>query len=101
LSVVNDIDDLRVDGAADGGNGVMRFSGGGIVDLRNDGDADGGSGVIRFSDAVGSLREDGSTVERTAATSSSRASGVSPPRGSREGVCVEDRRDEPFAELCG
>ncbi len=81
----------------------MRFSGGGIVDLRGDvGATDGGCGVTRFSDELDNLREDaGSTDERAGTASSSTASSDSPPRGSAAGICVEERRDEPRAELCG
>ena len=105
--------------AVDGGCGVSRFSGGGIVDLRveegsgvgggivdlrdDDGVADGGKGVMRLSDGgTVDLRDDeGSSVERAAAPSSSIASNASPLRGSAAGVFIEERRDEPRAELCG
>lgn len=95
LSVLGGCVDLRVNGDAEGGSGVMRFSGGGIVDLRDDdGLVDGGG--------VDTLREDaGSTDERAGTASSSTASSDSPPRGSAAGICVEERRDEPRAELCG
>lgn len=97
--------DLRDEeaGATEGGCGVMRFSGGGIVDLRDEeGVTDGGGGVDRFSACIGNLREDaGSTDERAGTASSSTASNVSPLRGSTAGVCVEERRDEPRDELCG
>jgi len=95
--------DFRV-GTAEGGRGVVRFSGGGIVDLRDEeGDADGGKGVMRFSDggAVDLRDDEGSADERAAPASSSIASNASPLRGSAAGVFIEERRDEPRAELCG
>jgi hypothetical protein len=96
--------DFRVERTVEGGSGVVRFSGGGIVDLRVKGTAEGGSGVVRlFSDGgIVDLRDDaGSSVERTTPASSSVASNISPLRGSVAGVCIEERRDEPRAELCG
>ena len=96
--------DLRdEDGVPDGGSGVMRFSGGGIVDLRDeDGVTDGGGCVDRFSACIGNLREEaGSTDERAGIASSSTVSSDSPLRGSAAGICVEGRRDELRAELCG
>lgn len=100
---VDETVDGTVDGTADGGSGVVRFSGGGIVDLRVDtGVAEGGNGVSRFSDGgAADLRDAGNSVARAAPTSSSLASGVSPLRGSTAGVLIEERRDEPRAELCG
>jgi hypothetical protein len=104
-------DDLRVNGPAEGGSGVVRFSGGGIVDLRADdgvtddgcGVVEGGSGVIRFSDGIVDDRreDDGKGVERAAPASSSTASNDSPVLGCTAGIFVEERRDEPLAELCG
>ncbi len=95
--------DFRVDGATEGGLGVVRFSGGGIVDFREEpGVPEGGRGVVRFSGGIVERREDaGSTDERAAPASSSPASSVSAFRGSTAGICAEERRDEPRGELCG
>lgn len=96
--------DARFTDEADGGSGVRRLSGGGIVDLRADvGAPEGGSGVVRFSGGmVECLREDaGSTDARPTPKSSSMGSNGSPLRGSVAGTNVEERRDEPRAELCG
>jgi hypothetical protein len=96
--------DLRIVGTVDGGSGVTRFSDGGIVDLRDDeGTTDGGKGVSRLSDGgtVDLRDDDGNNVARPVPASSSLASDTSPLRGSTAGVLVEERRDEPRAELCG
>lgn len=96
--------DLCVDDATDGGCGVNRLSAGGSVDFREDeGTADGGNGVTRLSDGgtVDLREDDGISVERAEEVSSSAGSAASPLRGSTTGIFVEDRRDEPLAELCG
>lgn len=92
--------------AAEGGKGVVRFSGGGIVDFLDDvGTVEGGDGVPRFSDGGAKnpdLRDDdGMSVERATAPSSSGLSNVSALRVSAAGIVVELRRDEPRAPLCG
>lgn len=100
LSPLGGAADLCVD--AEGGSGVMRFSGGGIVDLRDEvGATDGGSGVKRFSDGIGNLREDAGSTDERAGTASSSTSSASLTRGSEDGDSVEVRRDEPRTELCG
>lgn len=89
---------------ADGGKGVRRLSGGGIVDFRVDvGTTDGGNGVARFSDGgiVEDLRDEaGRTLARATAASSSAASSESAFRGSPAAIFVELRRDEPRAAFC-
>lgn len=101
---------LSLGGSAEGrlcapnGCDVGRLSGGGIVDLRVDeGVAEGGSGVSRPSDGGTVDRRDdtGNTDERPDAASSSPVSSISPLRGSTAGIFVDERRDEPRAELCG
>gem|GEM_PF-5401148 len=92
LSALGGAVDLRDDVDADGGNGVVRFSGGGIVDLRKV--LYGGNGSARFSvgAAADDRREDeGSSVERVTPTSSPPASKVSSTGGTTAGIFAEER----------
>jgi len=102
-SALGGIVDERFD-AVDGGDGVKRFSGGGIVDLRDEvGTAEGGKGVARFSEGgtVDDLRDEaGRTLALATPASSSATSDPSAFRGSEAAIFVEERRDEPRAAFC-